>query len=233
MKNSNPVRNMLVDGPNSLGERARSRRWKLFERTFPDIGEMSVIDLGGTVEYWLRAPIRPAHLRLINLEGASPEDPGVSWISVSIGDACDPGEGVRSQDFDLVYSNSVIEHVGGHSRREQFAQVVADLAERHWIQTPYRYFPIEPHWVAPALQFMPLAVRSRVALHWPLAHSTPANRASAVGSLLSTELLDITAMRHYFPSSEMVYERTLGLVKSVIAVSLDANGSLRGSSSSS
>ena len=77
-----------------------------------------------------------------------------------IGDACDPVGAVGGRSFDLVYSNSVIEHVGGHQRRELFAQAVRDLAPSHWVQTPYRYFPLEPFWLFSAFQFLPLPSRA-------------------------------------------------------------------------
>ena len=46
-------------------------------------------------------------------------------------------------EFDLVYSNSVIDLVGGHTPRMAFASIVHELAGRHWLQTPNRYFPID------------------------------------------------------------------------------------------
>ena len=29
------------------------------------------------------------------------------------------------------------------------------------VQTPYRYFPVEPHWLFPGLQFLPMGLRAR------------------------------------------------------------------------
>lgn len=53
--------------------------------------------------------------------------------------------------------NSPLEHVGGgHERRLRFAESVHALADRHRVQTPYRYFPIKPHWLAPGMQFLPV-----------------------------------------------------------------------------
>ncbi len=211
------MRNLLVDGPRSLGQHSRRRRWDQFRQRFPDIESMSVLDLGGTVEYWLRAPVRPRHVHLLNL-GDEPAEPPPSWIRWDVADATDVPESLLAGPYDLVYSNSVIEHVGGHAARARFAANVAALAPRHWIQTPYRYFPVEPHWVAPMMQYLPLALRARMGLHWPLVHTPHADLASAVDAQLQVELLDITAMRHYFPDSTMVYDRFVGLVKSVIAV---------------
>lgn len=177
---------------------------------------MRVLDLGGTVETWQRAPVRPAHVHLVNTAGPGDDPP--EWITAEVGDACALDERLLDGRFDLVYSNSVIEHVGGHARRQQFAAMVTAAAPRHWVQTPYRYFPVEPHWVAPMMQHLPLALRSRLGLHWPLARSRVPDLASAVASQLGTELLDITQLRHYFPASTISTERFAGLVKSIIAV---------------
>jgi hypothetical protein len=144
-----------------------------------------------------------------------------SWITSELGDACVLDERLLDGRFDLVYSNSVIEHVGGHARRLEFASMVDAAAPRHWVQTPYRYFPIEPHWVAPMMQFLPLWLRSKVGLHWPLGHSQASSFGDEVNAQLGTELLDVTHLRHYFPSSEIHYERFAGLVKSIIAVRSD------------
>jgi hypothetical protein len=86
---------------------------------------------------------------IVNLK---PQPSDVDWISTLVGDACALPRRVTDQRFDLVYSNSVIEHVGGHARREAFAAAVRNAADRYWVQTPYRYFAIEPHWLFPGFQ---------------------------------------------------------------------------------
>ena len=91
------------------------------------------------------------------------------------------------------------------------------LADRHWVQTPYRYFPVEPHWLFPGMQFLPLSARSTIAHRWPLVHTRPGTRADAVRDALWVELVSITEMRHYFPGSEIHREQVAGLTKSVVA----------------
>jgi hypothetical protein len=68
---------------------------------------MSVIDLGGTADFWASAPKRPARLTVIN--PAAGPDSRLSWAEVITGDACDPPASLNGQTFDLVYSNSTIE----------------------------------------------------------------------------------------------------------------------------
>lgn len=177
---------------------------------------MSVIDLGGRLSSWEHALVRPKHVHIVNLERESGEIP--AWAEVDHGDACELPPAIRNRRHDLVFSNSVIEHVGGHERRLRLADAVHTLAESHWVQTPYRYFPVEPHWVAPAMQFLPVTVRATFASRWPLGHTPPANRAEALDSVLWVELLDRTQMRYYFPNSTLRVERFAGLTKSLIAV---------------
>ncbi|MCZ4123288.1 class I SAM-dependent methyltransferase [Streptomyces sp. H39-S7] len=178
---------------------------------------MSVIDLGGTVETWLRAPVRPARVHVVNLEEHPPQSP--DWIRAEYGDACDlPKDLLDCGDYDLVYSNSVLEHVGGHAQRNRFADAVHALAPRHWVQTPYRYFPIEPHWLFPGFQILPVNARAQLARYWPLAHSRAGSTEEGLRSVLSTELISRSEMKFYFPDSRVISEHMAGLVKSLIAV---------------
>jgi hypothetical protein len=199
----------------SLAARVRARRWQTFEERFPDLARMSVLDLGGTAGAWRLVPTRPARLVLLNIE-----EPGeLSGAQSAIGDACDPPDWVRREHFDLVFSNSLIEHVGGHWRRQRFAEVVRSVAEHHWVQTPYRYFPLEPHYVGPLFQFVPLAARGRLVARWPIGSlATVKDRALCLAQAQQTELVSRTEMRGYFPDSKLLDERVLGVAKSLIAV---------------
>src|ERR1700730_13228763 len=100
----------LPENPNSLPGRARARRWELLLERFSDFQNMRVLDLGGTPHSWRSVPVRPAELTLINLSPYDSDD-GVRCIR---GDACDPPLELAEQTFDFIYSNSVIEHVGGY-----------------------------------------------------------------------------------------------------------------------
>ncbi len=216
---SRRIRNRFVDAPDSIGARARDRRWEIVRQRFPDIGDMHVVDLGGTAESWHRSPLQPAHVTVINLV-----EPGTSSdrITTATGDACDAvrvlEEAVGRSRFDFVFSNSLLEHVGGHANRQRLAAATREIAPYHWVQTPYRYFPVEPHWLFPGMQFLPVAARTRIALSWPLQHTRSRSVAEALESVLWTELIGITELREYFPESEILRERVAGLTKSIIAV---------------
>ncbi|MEU4563791.1 class I SAM-dependent methyltransferase [Actinoplanes sp. NPDC023936] len=214
------LRWQIVDRPGSLGDRMRTKRRGWLSQQFPDLAEMSVIDLGGRASSWVTAAVRPKHVHIVNLEGETGLENGEvpSWAEVDFGDACDLPEAIRKRRYDLVFSNSVIEHVGGHERRMRLADAVHSLADAHWVQTPYRYFPIEPHFVAPGMQFLPNAAQAVMARKWPLVHTPPADKTGAIDSVLWVELLDKTQMRSYFPHSQLISERFAGLTKSLIAI---------------
>jgi len=217
---SKQVRDRFVDSSTSFGARARERRWEAFISAFPAVEEMSVVDLGGTVDTWLRAPVRPAQVTVINLfEPGLSDDPRLVPV---VGDACDAAKALAQAgcevEYDLAFSNSLIEHIGGHARRQALAEQILALAPHHWVQTPYRYFPIEPHWLFPLMQFLPVVARRAIAYRWPLAHTRPESRAQAETEVLWTELISMTEFRGYFPDSQIKRERFGGLTKSIIAV---------------
>ena len=211
------LRNRIVDGPDSVGARRRARRWEWLRAAFPQIENMSVIDLGGTAESWQRAPVRPARVHVVNLEPEADADLP-SWLRADQGDACNLPSAILGSSYDLVFSNSVIEHVGGHAQRQRFAETVHKLADRHWVQTPYRYFPIEPHWLFPGFQFLPMSARAQISYRWPLAHTRSASVDDGLAEAMSVELLSRAEMSYYFPHAEIQVERLLGAVKSLIAV---------------
>jgi hypothetical protein len=214
------LKHLLVESPNSLGEKARKRRWQTTLEYFPQLADMDVIDLGGTVDAWQRAPVRPRSVTILNLD--EPGESDEPWLHPLLGDACDAvavlsAAGARTE-YDVVFSNAVLEHVGGHANRQRFAESVAALAPRHWVQTPYRYFPVEPHWLFPGMQFLPVAARIKIAESWPLVHSPHPGFEAARREVLWTELISVAEMRAYFPASRLVHEKVAGLTKSIIAV---------------
>lgn len=209
------LRDRFVDGPDSLGARMRARRWQMFAKVVPDLADLDVLDLGGRAEYWRRAPIRPRTVTIVNPEPSDQQ--GEDWIRYVHGNACDPTL-LDGDTFDIVYSNSLIEHVGGFAQRQAMARNVTHLAPRHWVQTPYRYFPIEPHYVCPGMQFLPLPARIVVARFWPLTHTRPSSMAEATEAVLWVELIGAREMRELFPQSHVFFERVVGIPKSMIAV---------------
>ena len=145
-------------------------------------------------------------LVLVNVEAVPPGGASLpDWATAVRADVCRPGDALRGERFDLVYSNSVIEHVGGHRRRAEFADVARALADRYWVQTPSRRFPIEPHFLFPGFVLLPLSLKVAVARYWPLSwlRRPGMSREEALAHVLDIELLTPRLMRSYFPDGHV------------------------------
>jgi hypothetical protein len=225
------IRRRLLDYSGwSISERVRQGRWAELFRRFPDLADMRVVDLGGTTWDWTigfcRAaqklttrPLPPKEVLVVNLDDTALSH-AAPWMDTLVADVCELPEDVLSTGFDLVFSNSLIEHVGGHWRRKQMARSVHLLADHHWVQTPSRYFPVEPHWMFPGFQFLPVSMRAAISPRWPLSPGQfrEQSRQEALDGVLGIELVSATEMRQLFPSSEIHHERVAGLTKSIVAV---------------
>jgi hypothetical protein len=200
--------------PSSLSNKMRGKRWQEFSAAFPQLSDMHVLDIGGDARAWRTSGLRPAHLTLLNLVDQDVDEP---WMSAIVGDACEPLDNIP--DVDLVYSNSVIEHVGGHWRRARFADGVRRAGSHYWVQTPYRYFPIEPHFLFPGLQYLPKAAQAAAIVRWPVGHYRRVHRREqALESAMSLELLSIAELSTYFSDAKIKREKFMTLTKSIIAV---------------
>lgn len=200
--------------PRSLSSVLRRRRYGRLLANFPDLGAMRVLDLGGRPTSWRGHHVAPAQVVCMNVEMHDPPPDG-AVVAVQ-GDACDLHAVRQLGHFDLVYSNSTIEHVGGHAKRRQFADAVREAADRYWVQTPNRYFPVEPHSLWPGFQFLPLRARRYVAERWPL--SPLGTGHDLTEEILEIDLLSATELHHYFPQAKIERERVAGITKSLVAV---------------
>lgn len=203
--------------PSSLSARARTRRWAEIRRRFPEIAEMRVLDVGGTAAFWHAAPVRPAALTILNVDPQSAPWDGNRSRAI-VGDACERQAELDGERFDLVVCNSVLGFVGGHDRRRAMAARIHEYADRHWVQTPNRGFPIEPCTVFPLWHFLPLRAQAEVCLRWPFGHRGAASLHEARELALTNDVLATTHVRHYFPTSELWRERMLGMTKSLVAI---------------
>ena len=106
-----------------------------FVRDFAITPETRVLDIGGTAYNWTLLAERP-RLTLLNMPRASEvNEQGVDWVAA---DGCALPFGDAS--FDVVFSNSVIEHLGSPERQRQFASEVARVGKKYYVQTPNRWF---------------------------------------------------------------------------------------------
>ncbi|MGD1913670.1 MAG: methyltransferase domain-containing protein [Rivularia sp. (in: cyanobacteria)] len=68
---------------------------------------------------------------------------------------------ISNKEFDICWSNAVLEHVGDVEEQICFLKEIKRVAKRGFITTPNRYFPIEVHTRIPLLHFLPKKVFDR------------------------------------------------------------------------
>ncbi len=171
---------------------------------------MSVLDLGGQPMIWdsVRSPLR---ITILNLPGVAETKAATHHtISYVEGDACN-ALGFTEQQFDTVFSNSVIEHVGPAEKQAEFAREVRRLGKSYWVQTPSRWFPIEAHCGMPFWWFYPTRLRQYFLEGWR--KKLPAWTVMVEG----TRVLTRTDLERLFPEATILVETVFGLPKSYIA----------------
>ncbi|MDP9286307.1 MAG: class I SAM-dependent methyltransferase [Actinomycetota bacterium] len=66
-------------------------------------------------------------------------------------------------EFDLGFSNAVIEHVaGGRDGQRRFVHELCRVAHRVFVTTPNRFFPLEVHTLVPLAHWLPPSARERI-----------------------------------------------------------------------
>jgi len=143
---------------------------------------------------------------------------GESLATMIQGDACNLDK-IADNHYDIAFSNSVIEHVGMWSDMKAMAREVRRVSRRYLVQTPYYWFPIEPHARAPFLHWLPEPLAYRIVMNFKCGFWTKAQTVDdAVSTVQSARLLDRRQFQALFPDAEMRLERFIGLTKSLIAV---------------
>jgi Methyltransferase domain len=218
---------MLDLKPDSRGNpfrAARIARLKLLvEKTLSSQTKCRILDVGGTYNFWhtwrdeidwSRTEIVCVNYDPTHFEHGSSE----TRVTMIKGDARDLGQ-FQNNAFDIVFSNSVIEHVGLWHDMEAMARQVRRIAPRYMVQTPNFWFPIEPHARFPFLHWLPEPWAYRIVMmrkcgFWPKAQTV----TQAVIAVQSARMIDFRQMRELFNDAVIERERFLGLTKSLVAV---------------
>ncbi len=220
------------NNPQSFGSKMRARRMEplvgLISRVYAQKGKVNILDVGGRGTYWKAIPqefleqhgVTVTILNLpCDLTGSND-----SMFSYVVGDACNMSE-YPEHAFDIVHSNSVIEHVGNWDRIKSFAKESRRLAPNLFIQTPYFWFPIEPHFIKLAHHWLPKPLRASMWMRFKMGQRGRAANIDQAMTKLDDEpyLLDLRMFRYLFPDCQIIKERFFLFTKSIVAFR-EANG---------
>ena len=190
--------------------RSRKRKLRLFLAELEPTPETTVLDVGadelafgegygcGTLNFFEELypwPERVTALGLHDGTGFRARYPGIRYVQ---GDACALpfGDG----EFDVVFSNAVIEHVGGRERQQRLVSEALRVGRRVFITTPNRRFPLEVHTRLPFVHWFPDGFAHRI------------YRAVGKGFAEEIHLLSKGAFESLFPGRVRVVNLGLTLV---------------------
>jgi ubiquinone/menaquinone biosynthesis C-methylase UbiE len=207
---------------NSLNQNFRKKRFEFFVNYVISLqltDKVKILDIGGTQSYWDNMQL-PSELNvqitLLNLDLEKVSDE--RFVS-TIGDATNLKE-YNDNCFDIVFSNSVIEHLFSFENQNKMANEINRVGKYYFIQTPNRYFPLEPHWLFPFFQFLPYPLKVFLTNHFNLGHYPKCNNYNEARLRVDeVKLLSENNMKNLFPQCKIYREYFGGLVKSITSYS--------------
>ena len=210
----------------SMGFKFRAKRaeplLEMIEDCFKMKGHVSIVDVGGTVEYWNIIPEEfliknNVKITIVNLPSVStPQDFG--FFEFVSGDACNLSC-FANNSFHIAHSNSVVEHVGNWGCMLKYAEEICRIAPRYFVQTPNYWFPVEPHCMTPFFHWLPRPVRMWMVMNFQLGNWGKSKSVSqAISAVERINLLNKKMFCVLFKDSIIVSEKFLFLTKSYIAI---------------
>lgn len=208
-----------VDNPNSLSNRFRSRRFRLFESLVKEVPRpIRILDVGGTNSFWEQRGWAGRDDVQITLLNVILQDRRHRNITPLTGSATDLSL-FDTGSFDIVFSNSVIEHLFTFENQRRMGMEIRRVAKAYWVQTPNFWFPMEPHFHIPGWQWMPLDMRVAILRKRRCGWIGPCPDASrARQHVAEVRLMTAHELQDIFPGAQLVAERFGMLIKSWIVI---------------
>jgi SAM-dependent methyltransferase len=145
--------------------KAREEMFSLFMSELKPTSTSTILDLGVSDEENSEANIlekRYPHQDRLTCAGLGNGRmvlscyPGIEYIKIFAGKALPFDDGA----FDIVYSNAVLEHVGGPEGRRHFILEALRIGRVVFLTVPNPWFPVEHHTGIPFLHYNPRLFRS-------------------------------------------------------------------------
>ncbi len=195
----------------------RRQRIDLFLKLLRPTEATRILDVGGFGYDWDGVVPVESQVTLLNLYHPTNEKPLPARFVQEIGNGC----ALRHADgsFDIAYSNSVIEHLTTWENQKKFAAEIRRVGRQVFVQTPNRWFPIEPHFMTLFVHFLPRRL-AKMLLPWLSFRGWVRSGDNVDPREMAAELrlLSLCEVKELFPDCEIHREKWLGLTKSFMAV---------------
>ena len=210
------LKNADQNNENSVSRIHREKRHRLFLNFCSEFeSPVKVIDLGGSDYYWKNLPgaeIERFRITIVNKDDQS-EGLNINFIKHDVRDL----SFIKDKEFDIVFSNSLIEHISNDEELKKLADEIRRIGKKYFIQTPNYYFPVEPHFLFPFFQFLPENIKVNLAMKHSLGwfeKQTDIDKAKEIVN--SVRLLKEKELRVLFPGCKIYKEKYFLLNKSFI-----------------
>jgi SAM-dependent methyltransferase len=196
----------------AISLRSRQRKLQLFLDELRPSAETTVLDVGadeigfgegggcGTMNFFEEHYPWPERITALGLHDGTAfraRYPNTAYVQ---GDACSLP--FADGQFDVVFSNAVVEHVGSRDRQRQLVSEAIRVGRRVFLTTPNRRFPIEVHTRLPLVHWLPEAL------------SHPLYRATGHAAATDLHLLTRRSFASLFPG----HVRIVGLGLTLVAI---------------
>jgi hypothetical protein len=191
----------------------RTKRMREFQQLFGINDQMMILDVGGSEMNWSLLQDRPIVV-FVNLKVPQNRSQTALWLIAD-------GTSLPFEEhaFGIVFSNSVIEHLGTLKNQEDFSRECQRVGHTLYIQTPNKNFPIEPHLVTPFIHWLPKSIQKKLLRNFTLWGWIARPSQDFCNHFLEeVRLLDSREMQSLFPRARIHKERFWGMVKSIIAI---------------
>jgi len=183
----------------------RNKRFNFFIKELNLTGKEKILDVGGTFHFWLNIDSFE-NITILNLYHDRSND---RIKNVVYDGSVFPFD---DKSFDVVFSNSTIEHVGDFLDKQKFANEIQRVSKKYFVQTPSFWFPYEPHAMIPFFQFIPANLQM-------VLHKLIKKSEYPIEELLSIKLLTKKELKYLFPGSKIKTEKFLLWTKSYFIIS--------------
>ncbi len=195
----------------------------MINKLYNKYGKVSILDVGGTRIYWNLIgdkflTEKNVTVTLVNLPGTFTDPKNDNLFTYIETDACDLSQ-FDDKSFNIAHSNSVIEHVGSWKRMQQFAKEIRRVGENYFVQAPYFWFPIEPHYMMPFIHWFSEQIRVSLVMKYSIGHIPKAESLDeAINEVTHINLPDKKMFHQFFQDAEIKGEKVFGFTKSLIAI---------------
>ena len=204
----------ISENKDSLGNQFREKRFLFFLKKINKMQKpVTILDIGGKINFWENRDLAGNNEYKITIVNIEKETSIYSNIHCEIGDATNLNK-FNTKSFNIVHSNSVIEHLYNFNNQSKMASEIIRVGQKHIVQTPNKYFFIEPHYLLPFFQFFPDKLKYLILTKTKLSRLKTWDKNFAKQYIKEIRLLNLKEIKLLFPTSKIYFEKFLGMNKS-------------------